>query len=98
MNDDVLPELLEEVQTNFEQEFGKSEVVVKALKTLEAKKATYANANDFAIEVGEILSKALTTSVTAESIAFAYVAFLASRVFKALTTTSLLPNSCSKLV
>lgn len=68
MNDDVLPELLEEVQTNFEQEFGKSEVVVKALKTLEAKKATYANANDFAIEVGEILSKALTTSVTADKL------------------------------
>lgn len=68
MNDDVLPALLEEVQTNFEQEFGKNEVVVKALKTLEAKKATYANANDFAIEVGEILSKALTTSVTADKL------------------------------
>ncbi|WP_240915096.1 hypothetical protein [Streptococcus ruminicola] len=68
MNDDVLPALLEEVQDNFGQEFGKSEVVVKTLKTLEAKKATYANANDFAIEVGEILSKALTTSVTADKL------------------------------
>lgn len=68
MNDDVLPALLEEVQDNFGQEFGKSEVVVKALKTLEAKKATYANANDFAIEVGKILSKALTTSVTADKL------------------------------
>lgn len=68
MNDDVLPALIEEVQDNFGQEFGKSEVIVKALKTLEAKKATYANANDFAIEVGEILSKALTTSVTADKL------------------------------
>lgn len=68
MNDDVLPALLEEVQDNFGQEFGKSEVIVKALKTLEAKKATYANTNDFAIEVGEILSKALTTSVTADKL------------------------------
>lgn len=68
MNDDVLPALLEEVQDNFGQEFGKSEVVVKALKTLEAKKATYANANDFAIEVGEILSKVLTTYVTADKL------------------------------
>ena len=68
MNNDVLPALLKEVQDNFGQEFGKSEVVVKALKTLEAKKATYANANDFAIEVGEILSKALTTSVTADKL------------------------------
>lgn len=68
MNDDVLPALLKEVQDNFGQEFGKSEVVVEALKTLEAKKATYANANDFAIEVGEILSKALTASVTADKL------------------------------
>lgn len=68
MNDDILPALLKEVQDNFWQEFGKSEVVVEALKTLEAKKATYANANDFAIEVGEILSKALTASVTADKL------------------------------
>lgn len=68
MNDDVLPALLKEVQDNFGQEFGKSEVVVEALKTLEAKKATYANANDFAIEVGEILSKTLTASVTADKL------------------------------
>lgn len=65
MNDDVLPELLKEVQDKFEQEFGKSEVIKNAFETLKAKKATYANANDFAIEIGEILSKALTTSVTA---------------------------------
>lgn len=65
MNDDVLPELLKEVQDKFEQEFGKSEVIKNAFETLKAKKATYANANDFAIEIGEILSKVLTTSVTA---------------------------------
>lgn len=65
MNDDVLPELLKEVQDKFEQEFGKSEVIKNAFETLKAKKATYANANDFAIKIGEILSKALTTSVTA---------------------------------
>lgn len=65
MNDDVLPELLKEVQDKFEQEFGKSEVIKNAFETLKAKKATYANANDFAIEIGEILSKTLTTSVTA---------------------------------
>lgn len=65
MNDDVLPELLKEVQDKFEQEFGKSEFIKNAFETLKAKKATYVNANDFAIEIGEILSKALTTSITA---------------------------------
>lgn len=68
MNDDVLPELLKEVQDKFEQEFGKSEVIKKAFEILEAKKATYANANDFAIEIGEILSEVLTTSVTASKL------------------------------
>ena len=66
MNDDVLPELLKEVQANFEAEFGKSKVVEDAFKLLKAKKATYFTANDFAIEVGEILARALKSVVTAD--------------------------------
>lgn len=66
MNDDVLPELLKEVQANFEAEFGKSKVVEDAFKLLKAKKATYSTANDFAIEVGEILARALKSVVTAD--------------------------------
>lgn len=66
MNDDVLPELLKEVQANFEAEFGKSKVVEDAFKLLKAKKATYSTANNFAIEVGEILARALQSVVTAD--------------------------------
>ena len=66
MSDDILPELLKEVQANFEAEFGKSKVVEDAFKLLKAKKATYSTANDFAIEVGEILARALKSVVTAD--------------------------------
>ena len=66
MNDDVLPSLLKEVQAKFEAEFGKSKVVEDAFKKLKAKKATYSTANNFAIEVGEILARALQSVVTAD--------------------------------
>lgn len=68
MNDDVLPGLLKEVQDKFEQEFGKSETVSNAFAQLKAKKVTYKTANDFAIEAGEILSKALTGSLSADKL------------------------------
>ena len=66
MNDDVLPGLLKEVQAKFEAEFGKSKVVEDSFKKLKAKKATYSTANNFAIEVGEILARALQSVVTAD--------------------------------
>ena len=66
MNDDVLPGLLKEVQAKFEAEFGKSKVVEDAFKKLKAKKATYSTANNFAIEVGEILARALQSVLTAD--------------------------------
>ncbi|NQO27210.1 hypothetical protein HO976_02215 [Streptococcus suis] len=65
---DVLPELLRGVRAEFEAEYGKSEVVRRAFETLKAKKATYATANDFAIEIGEILSEALGASVSADKL------------------------------
>ena len=66
MNDDVLPGLLKKVQAKFEAEFGKSKVVEDSFKKLKAKKATYSTANNFAIEVGEILARALQSVVTAD--------------------------------
>ena len=68
MENDVLPSILQEVQEKFERDFGKSEIVRNAFATLKAKKATYKTANEFAIEVGEILSKALGTSLSADKL------------------------------
>jgi hypothetical protein len=68
MEHDVLPAILQEVQERFERDYGKSEIVRNAFATLEAKKATYKTANEFAIEVGEILSKALGASLIADKL------------------------------
>ena len=66
MENDVLPSILQEVQERFERDFGKSEIVRNAFAALKGKKATYKTANEFAIEVGEILSKALGASLSAD--------------------------------
>lgn len=70
MNDeiDVLPKLLQEVKKEFELAYGESEIIRNAFATLEAKKATYKTANEFAIEIGEILSKALGASISADKL------------------------------
>ncbi|QBX25136.1 hypothetical protein Javan240_0031 [Streptococcus phage Javan240] len=68
MEHDVLPAILQEVQERFENDFDKSEIVKNAFERLKAKKATYKTANEFAIEVGEILSKALGTSLIADKL------------------------------
>ena len=68
MENDVLPSILQEVQERFERDFGKSEIVRNAFAALKGKKATYKTANEFAIEVGEILSKALGASLSADKL------------------------------
>ena len=70
MNDeiDVLPKLLEEVKNEFELAYGESEIIRNAFAKLKAKKATYRTANDFAIEIGGILSKALGASISADKL------------------------------
>lgn len=68
MENDVLPGILKEVQERFERDFGKSEIIRNAFATLKAKKATYKTANEFAIEIGEILSKDLGASLSADKL------------------------------
>ncbi|HEM6342145.1 TPA: hypothetical protein U2D03_001734 [Streptococcus suis] len=68
MERDILPDLLKEVQDKFEASYGKSEVVRRAFEELKKKRATYATANDFALEVGDILADALSSSVTGDKL------------------------------
>lgn len=68
MENDVLPGILKEVQERFERDFGKSEIIRNAFAALKGKKATYKTANEFAIEIGEILSKALGASISADKL------------------------------
>lgn len=66
MDNDIVPALLEEIQNEFDKRTYDSKKLKKAFLLLQNKKATYLDANDFAIEIGEILSDVLRTKITAE--------------------------------
>ncbi len=58
MNDDISIGLLEMIQKSFNLDYEKSSKIKNCLKELEEKKADYSTAQEYAIEVGEILAKA----------------------------------------
>jgi len=64
--DDIVPNLLEEIQVQFDDRTYNSAKLKKAIQALKSKKATYLDANDFAVEIGEILADILGTNITAE--------------------------------
>ncbi len=66
MEADIVPGLLESIETQFDQRTYDSKKLKHALSLLKTKKATYLDANDFAIEVGEILADVLSTNITAK--------------------------------
>ena len=65
---DIVPELLTKIQTEFEEARLDSEVLKSLLSKLQSKSAGYLEANEYAIELGEILSKALIGSVSSSNL------------------------------
>ena len=61
---DIVPDLLTKIQTEFEEARLDSEVLKSLLSKLQSKSAGYLDANEYAIELGEILSKVLRGSVS----------------------------------
>lgn len=68
MEKDIVPALLELIENDFNEKTYNSEVLRKAIQALRDKKATYQNANEFAIEIGEILAEVLNTHITVETL------------------------------
>lgn len=64
MNDDIVPELLKAIEKDFDRGASQSETLKRLFKLLEDKKATYIDVNDFAVEIGRILSKALGSNIS----------------------------------
>lgn len=56
--EDIAPELLKKIQSDFDEAIEKSEILKRLAEKIEAGTATYVEANDYAIEVGNILSDA----------------------------------------
>lgn len=66
MEKDIVPGLLELIENEFNSKVLDSDKIKNAVKLLRDKQATYKDANDFAIEVGEILVEVLGKNITAE--------------------------------
>ena len=68
MVEDIVPSLLKKIKSEFEDARLDSEVLKDLLSKLDHSKASYLDANQYAIEIGEILSKALGASLTNETL------------------------------
>lgn len=68
MVEDIVPSLLKKIKSEFEDARLDSEVLKDLLSKLHHSKASYLDANQYAIEIGEILSKALGASLTNETL------------------------------
>lgn len=62
--EDIVPSLLKKIKSEFEGARLDSEVLKDLLSKLHHSKASYLDANKYAIEIGEILSKVLGASLT----------------------------------
>ena len=68
MVEDIVPSLLKKIKSEFEGARLDSEFLKDLLSKLHHSKASYLDANQYAIEIGEILSKALGASLTNETL------------------------------
>lgn len=64
--EDVTPVLLQKIQDDFQTEFDKSKVIAKLYAKVRDGTATYAEANDFAIEVGDILANVYKRNLSSD--------------------------------
>lgn len=68
MDEDIVPALLETINKQFDSRVRKDAVIQKALLAAKRGSATYADANKFAIEVGEILSSVLGNNISSAAL------------------------------
>lgn len=66
MDKDIVPELLETIESQFDQRTYNSNKLKRALDQLRNEKATYLDVNEFAIEVGDILSDVLSANISVD--------------------------------
>lgn len=63
MNNDVVPELLEKIKSEFFKKAEKNAELERLLLLIKNKKASYIDAHDFATKIGEILSEVLQDNI-----------------------------------
>lgn len=96
-NIDVVPELLAKIQKDFQQQFNSSREVAAILGSIKSKMATYKEANEFAVKVGEMLANSYGKFLTPETLPEGRMWFnIASRILEPTlhTNYSLITDVC----
>lgn len=84
MDKDIVPALLEAIQKDFDNGHATSKQIQQLLSLLAEDKATYLQANNYAVEVGKLLSKVLKNKVTADALPNGKMYFnIAEKLFSA---------------
>jgi len=68
METDIVPDLLENIKKDFNKNIRQSSRLKKILKMIKNGNASYSDANDYAIEIGELLAKSFNRFLTAEAL------------------------------
>ena len=66
MDNDIVPALLNTIEKEFDSRTLKSTTLKTAVQSLQNKKATYRDVNDFAIEIGCILADVFASNINAD--------------------------------
>lgn len=65
---DIVPELLEKIQQEFQNNTAKSKILKAKIQALKARKATHLDSNEFAVEVGKILADIFKNEISADNL------------------------------
>src|SRR5690625_2600478 len=66
MTTDIVPELLENIQRDFNSKFSKNRKLSSIKKAIENGRATYKQANEYAIVVGELLASTFKANIKSD--------------------------------
>lgn len=61
---DIVPGIFERIEKTFKLKTKESKIIKEKLKALKDKRATYKDANDFAIELGDILASVFSSNIS----------------------------------
>lgn len=68
MTEDISPALLEQIQRSFQAAFDRDTQIQAVYQAIEAGTATYAQANEFAVRVGELLAEAFGENLSSAAL------------------------------
>lgn len=83
MTEDIVPELLDKIQRQFNTNYRNDKTVQTLLDKINSGKATYDDLNEYSVKVGEILSKSFQNNLSSEVLPDGKMYFnIADRILK----------------